>query len=246
MGLQTCCKTCLVVEELKNLVKHNVESCVNVSKLNDKLLDIEAANETRAYSFNDIRDRLDEDYPAWNKKLISIPSASLLSYAKKVPYCITEDDVKNYLNGQFKEVLQNKRDELESSTLRNVLKNLLKRFRKGKLTEEKALELLNENILDIIFLGEDSKLSCRKCDSNARCPSKTCPVKKGFCTRFEIFKEPYQNQWKHLLSCATDEEDILEFAVKELEANIKKYLSSSPEFSLLSSVRSQKYEIKLT
>ena len=84
---------------------------------------------------------------------------------KKIPYYVTEDDVRKYLNGEFIDALNNKREELNSEEIKNVIENMFKRYRKGKMTLLEASELLNDNILDIIFIGENSLNVCKKCDN---------------------------------------------------------------------------------
>ena len=77
-----------------------------------------------------------------------------------------------------------------------------------------------------------------------KCNNKKCYAKKGLRTRFDIAKEHYKNNlWPSVIALKTEE--IIKFAEKKLEENIKRFLSSTPEFSLLSSMRCQKNENNL-
>jgi len=88
-------------------------------------------------------------------------------------------------------------------------------------------------------------IDCKKCEKKLKCPNKRCPVKKGLKTKLDVARDHYQNQWKSLLQTVNTCEDVIEFSKQKLQENIKRYLSGTPEFSLLSSIRGQKTENSL-
>jgi len=248
MSVVNPCKTCPQVKAnikiIRNL-KEDFKSRKKIEAFEKPIVIIEAAKEIRKVSFNDLATDFTKDYPGWKENLVSVPSAGLISYVKKVPYCVTEDDVRNYLSGEFKDVLQKKRDDLNSLNIRQIVETVLKQFKTGKMTLIEASELLNERILDIVFIGENSKIDCKKCEKKLKCPNKRCPVKKGLKTKLDVARDHYQNQWKSLLQTVNTCEDVIEFSKQKLQENIKRYLSGTPEFSLLSSIRGQKTENSL-
>jgi hypothetical protein len=189
MTTSNTCKTCHqveanidIIEQLKEIFK----SKKNSETFEKSVLEIEIAKEIKQVSFNNLKSRFSTDYPKWKENLVSVPSSSLLTYMKKISYFVTEDDVRKYLNGEFIDALKNKREELNSEEIKNVIENMFKRFRKGKMTLMEASELLNDNILDIIFIGENSLNVYKKCENKLKCPNKKCPVKKGFKKKLDV------------------------------------------------------------
>ena len=118
--------------------------------------------------------------------MISVPTAFLLRYAKKVPFYVTENDVKEYLAGEFQSVLKLKRGDLCSQGIKNKVKEISENLKDNKLSIEQASDMLNEHILNIIFIGDKNQSSCKKCANKAKCPNKKCHAKKGLGTKFEV------------------------------------------------------------
>ena len=249
MEISKSCQTCPIVHKCNQIIinlKNTFDSKKDERKLRDPVLEIDVAKEKEKLSFYDLKNQFGEDYPRWRKSLISVPTAFLLKYTNKVPFYVTENDVKKYLSDEFKRVSDNKRNMLSSANIKTKVIKILQKVENLNLSIEKASELLNEHILDIVFVGEKDKIVCKKCEHKLKCTNKKCPAKIGLRTKFDVAKNHYQkNLWPCAMNRSLVPEDIIKFAEKKLEENIKRFMSETSEFSLLSSMRGQKNENNL-
>ena len=163
---------------------------------------------------------------------------------KKVPYCVTEEDVREYLSGEFVQAMETKKKTLQSSKITDLIENTFKHFRSGQITSDKVIEVLNEEILSIIFVGDKNTKACKKDKEKCRDPS--CPLKRGLATKFDVVRDKYKTRlWPEVLEGATQSEDIIKFAENQMEDGWKNYLQNSKEFGLLANMRGQKSEKNL-
>jgi hypothetical protein len=106
-------------------------------------------------TFDQLVNQFMEDNPGWKKTLKSVPTALLVRYTKHVLYSVTEDDVRDWLKGEFKDVKKQKRDQIMSAEMKVTVDGFYKRFKDKKISLEEANELLNTKMLDIILVGEN-------------------------------------------------------------------------------------------
>ena len=249
MERSAACKTCHPIQLNLGRVqklKETFDSKKNYDHFQEAVLNIDIAKENHKLSFNDLKHKFKEDYPHWKDIITTIPTALLLKYMKKIPYSVTESDLKKYHSRVFEDILNAKRKALASSKIKAGVEKCFTSYKKGEINLEHTSDLLNDNLLDIIFIGENSKTSCKKCEKKLKCPMKNCSVKKGFTSKLDVVRDYYKkHQWPCAISSATKSDDILRFSEQMIKENIKKYLTSTPLFSLMSSMKGQKTEYNL-
>ena len=90
--------------------------------------------EKNKMSFNDLKNQFIIENPTWSNALISIPTTLLLTYMKTVDNSVTKEDVRNYLQGEFKDALKQKKDSLRSDKITNIVEDIFKRFKEEKIS----------------------------------------------------------------------------------------------------------------
>ena len=109
----------------------------------------------KSFTFDQLMNQFIEDNPGWNESLISVPTALLVRYTKHVPYSVTEDDVRDWLKGEFQEVKKQKREKMVTPETKLTVDGIFKRFKDKQISLEEANELLNTKLLVIILVGEN-------------------------------------------------------------------------------------------
>ena len=133
-----------------------------------------------------------------------------------------------YWHGEFTDAIEKRKDKLRSSEVVNVVNDVFEKYKQKNIVTGQAVEALNNTILDIIFVGENSPTDCKACKKKS-CKKKDCPVKKGLKSKKDVLRDVYSSRlWPDILNKASSSEEILKFAEKNMQKGLEEYLQSSP------------------
>jgi len=235
------CKTCHDLDTILKIIEtkySKFESKKTLETFNEPVIDIQG----NMVSFDELMKNFVEENPTWKKDSMSVPTSLLMKFMKKVPYYLTEDDARDYLNGEFLKAMKIKKEVLNSPEMISFIGNILNRFKDGQMSKDDTVAQLNLKIFDIIFVGEDIPTECKAC-KKGKCKKLSCPVKRGFKSKSEVVKDLYTTHlWPDLLEKADKSEDITKFAEKKMTESLNQYFQNNPKFSLLANMRGQKSE----
>ena len=155
-AMQTCriCPLVDVILKMLLTLKSTFKSKKNDKTFQEEVIDIKNKN----MSFDDLKTQFTEENPTWKEALISVPTVLLLKYMKKVPYYVTEDDVRTYLNGEFKRAMQLKKESLCSSKITSVVEDVFDKLKAEEMSLEEAIEQLNDKGVFKYYISRFSEI----------------------------------------------------------------------------------------
>ena len=165
MAAHSTCRICTPLLKILNLKEGKTKFC---SKKNDETFKKTVVEiEGKKMSFNELKKQFVDENPTINKSLMSVPTTLLLEY-KKLDHSVTEEDVRDYLKGEFKEAFNRNKEKLRSPKIANMVKSIYNRLKDRKLILSQAIEELNGAILDLIFVGDNTPTDCKLCKNKKK------------------------------------------------------------------------------